>query len=391
MKFVSVVKSIRGYFSHNDFLFLLILFFVWRIYLLAELSFSGSILPLQNHFLGGGMKNYLTAPYMWGLANFDGEHFIAIAKFGYQPLTYFFFPLYPMLISLTTDLVGKTEAGYLFSGLFISNLSFLFAIFGLWKLLLLDNKRYTVLLTTSILLLFPTSFYFVTVYSESLFLLLVVWSFYFARKQNWALASILALLATGTRVIGIVMLPALICEYLLQTRKFKISSLILLFIPMGLVAYMIFLQNKTGDPLTFLHSVEIYGPQRSSTFILLPQVFYRYIFKILPGVGFSYWPVTLITWLEFIIGVSLLIISLISFVKIRLSYAIYLFGGYIIPTLSGSFSSLPRYSIVLFPAFLAVALAIKKLPKPIALLLILSAMFLLTITQTLFLRGYWVS
>ena len=95
-------------------------------------------LPLQQHLLGGGISNYLNNPYFWGWANFDGEHYIFIAQNGYKPLTYFFFPVYPLLIEYIAKLFGDSLNLFALAGQFISNLSFLVALIGLWKLIKLD-------------------------------------------------------------------------------------------------------------------------------------------------------------------------------------------------------------------------------------------------------------
>lgn len=177
-----------------------------------------------------------------------------------------------------------------------------------------------------------------------------------------------------------------------ENKKLNFLALASSFLaPLGLVTYMLYMQNKTGDFLEFLHSVEIYGQQRSSKMIMLPQVFYRYIFRIIPAVGVSYWPTTLTTFLEFITAVWLLFSSAFGFVKLRLSYAVFLLLGFIIPTLSGSFSSLPRYVLVLFPAFLLTSIYLIKLPKILIVLFLVTSAIGLCIAQSMFLRGYWVS
>lgn len=331
-------------------------------------------LPLQPHFLGGGMANYLKAPWLWAWANFDGEHYLAIAQSGYGFAEEAFFPLYPFLIRI----LGETVWG----GLVISNLAFLTALFGLYRLVKLDFKENIAKLALILLLVFPTSFNFGAVYTESLFLALVVWSFYFARKNLWFGASILGMFASATRVLGILLLPVL---------AVKKRSLWLLLIPLGLAAYMIFLYQTTGDPLRFLHALPSFGEQRSATPILLPQVFYRYIFKILPSLNYNYFPVVFTTWLEFVVGGLFLVLSLLSFFRLRLDYSLFLALGYLIPTLSGSFSSLPRYAVVLFPAFILIASWFAKIPRPLKIVIYTILFISLAVTSGLFLRGYWVS
>jgi len=375
--------------------FLISSFLSWRFLLFLFVSVGLFLFPLQTNYLGGGREVYLTNPFIWSFLNFDGEHFLSIARMGYQPLNYFFFPLFPIIVRFLANIFGGRLYDFSISGLLISNLSFLVAMFGLWKLVRLDSKKNIAVNTVLLLLLFPTSFYFGSFYSESLFLALVVWSFYCARKEKWILASILAGLSSATRVVGIVMLPVLFVEYYLKNNKrihinWKLFS-ILLFSCLGFFVYLFYLQKETGDFMVFVNTVSIFGDQRSSRIVALPQVFYRYIFKILPNLNYSFLPGVYTTFLEFIVAILFLFLSLCSLKKQRLSYFIYLFGTYLVPTLSGSFSSLPRYVLISFPGFIILGEFINKLPKLLRIAVFILLLMLLTITSALFYRGYWVS
>lgn len=376
-------------------------FLVWRALLFVFLFLAISILPLQFNFLGGGVSNYLQNPHLWSWANFDGEHYLAIARDGYKPLTYFFFPLYPILTGLIARVFGPGEVGFALSGLLVSHGAFLAALIGLVKLIRVDYGKSVVLPAILLLILFPTSFYFGSFYTESLFLALSVWSFYFARKKNFLWAGILGGFASATRVVGIVLFPAILAEYLIVRQPLKVEPYKVLrnwgfwqifLIPLGLLFYMYFLNERTGDPLHFFNSLSgVYGAQRSTELILLPQVFYRYIVRILPNLDYNYFPVVFTTILELLVAVLFLVISAFSFFKTRLSYAIYLSLAYLVPTLSGSFSSLPRYVLVLFPAFVLSAVYIKKLPRGVQYLLYFLLFICLGVATSLFARGYWVS
>jgi len=359
------------------------LFLVWRILLFVFLIFAIKLLPLQQHFIGGGIERYINNPWLWAWSNFDGENYLSIAQYGFMFVGQAFFPLYPLII--------KLFGSGILSGLLISNLSFLLALIGLFKLTKLDYSEKIARLSILLLLLFPTSFYFGSVYSESLFLMLVVWSYYAARKEKWLLTGILGALASATRVIGVVLLPVLLIELLIKKKKLEIKHWPLLLIPLGIICYMIYLGRFSGDSLTFIHSQVSVGEQRSSGLILLPRVFYRYIFKVIPNLNFSYFPIVFTTFLELGSGLLFLILSVYSFWKLKLSYALFLSIGYLIPTLTGSFSSLPRYVLVLFPGFILMALGIEKLSRP-SRIVVYGILFIgLAIASGLFLRGYWVS
>lgn len=380
----------------SNFTFIFRSYLVWVLALLGIVFLSIKFLPLQINFLGGGVGNYLTNPFLWVWGNFDGEHYLSIAQNGYQPLTYFFFPLYPIAVKIFSGIFGSGLASYMKSGILVSNLAFLASIIGLYKLLKIDFKENIVRNTILFLLVFPTSFYFASVYTESLFLALVVWSIYFMRVKKWHWAGILGGLSAGTRIIGVVLLVVALIEYFEFRFPFKFNKKIgwnilwLLLIPAGLFAYMLFVWDKTGDPLNFFNSVSIFGNQRSNDLVILPQVFYRYIVKVLPNLNYSVFTSFFPSVLELFVGILFLGLTIISFWKVRLSYAVFLALGYLIPTLSGSFSSVPRYVLVLFPAFVVISLGLTR-NKYLTFAFYLLSFILLIISLSFFARGYWIS
>lgn len=379
--------------KRSEIYFVFKVFAIWLIVLFAVIFFAPKFFVLQNNFIGGGIRNYLANPFLWAWSNFDGEHYLAIAQNGYQPLTYFFFPLYPILIKYLSLPFGNSLYVLVKSGILISLLSSFAGLCGLYKLAKMDFNEFVSRYSVILILLFPTSFFFGSVYTESLFFALTVWCFYFARKQNWLIAGILGAFITATRIVGLAVVAAVVVEaveFYRKGKKIPLKVFVLGLSFLGLGIYMLYLWHVTGDPLNFLHTVGIFGAQRSSSFVILPQVFYRYIFKILPGLNYQYFPVVFSTWLEFALSLLFLGLSVFSFVKLRLSYSVYLALGYIIPTLSGSFSSMPRYLLVLFPAFILMSVILSK-NKRFLIAFSVASFILLLISFAFFARGYWIS
>jgi len=274
-------------------------------------------------------------------------------------------------------------------GLVISNTAFLITLIILYELIQLDFSKNIALLTISLLLVFPTSFYFGALYSEALFLLFSVISFYTARKGKWLIATIFGILSSATRVFGILLLPALLIEVYQKREKFSKAFWILL-IPLGLGIYMFYQYLKVGDAFAFYHLQTSVGEQHQSGVILLPQVYFRYI-KMISTVDKSN-PIYQTVWLEFLVGILFFALPIYGyFKKIRLSYLFYAMSGFLLPSIQGSFSSVPRYVTILFPAFLVLALLINSLPKLLRGVLIFISLILLLIEAALFLRGYWIA
>lgn len=372
-----------------------LIFLVWRLILVAIAFFAVYFIPLgaKDRFLGGGLINYAIFPEFFAWANFDGEHYLSIAIFGYKSLEQAFFPIYPILISffpkpnslsLITSLVYGTMAG-----IYISNISLVFSLIFLWELIRIDFSRKVAYLTIILLLIFPTSFYFGAVYNESLFLFLLVASFYSARRGNWFLAGVFGALASATRVFGILLLPALLFEAWQQ--KVSITKMFWIFlVPIGLAAYMWYLYTTVGDPIAFYSFQTLVGEQHQRGIIILPQVYFRYA-KMLLTVGFNN-PIFQTIVLEFLVGLAFFILPIYGyFKKIRSSYLIFAMLAFLMPTIQGSFSSLPRYVLITFPSFLAAALWINKLPRLIQVIFMLLTFLALIAETTLFLRGYWIA
>ncbi len=366
------------------------LFLLWKITLFFILIFSLNFVNLAGrNFLGGGFENYISNPWLFAWANFDGEHYLSIAQIGYRGLEQAFFPVYPILLNVLTKPFDNSSTSVVSIGLLISNFSFLFSLIILYKLIILDFPKKIAYLTIICLLIFPTSFYFGVVYSESLFLLLSLLSFYAARKNKWFWASFFGIIASVTRIFGVLLLPALFLEAWQQKKSFR-KYFWIFAIPLGLFAYMYYQWITVGDPLAFYHLQKIVGPQHESGITPLPQVYFRYI-KMLLTTEISN-PIYQTIILEFFVGVAFFLLPIYGyFKKIRLSYLFFALIGFLLPTIQGSFSSVPRYIIVFFPSFLSLAVFVKSLPLFVRVIVLVLFYVWLMFETAHFFRGYWVA
>lgn len=341
-------------------------FVFWRILLFIVAFFASYFISIRTGYL---FVNY------WG--NFDGVHYLSIAQNGYVNQAVFF-PLFPVLIKILS--LGRWYFG---AAILISNLAFLFSLYYLYKLLCLDYKKEKAWEVVTILLLFPTSFFFGAVYAESLFLLFLVLSFYLARRRKWLLAAISASLLVATRVVGIFIIPALIYEYWVQNKKFNPS---LLLTSAFLFAYSMFNYFRWGDFLYFIHAHgELANGRSTTSVVLFPQTIYRYA-KILFSVPVSYeWFIALLELSVFILVCYLLYLAWKN--KVRVSYLIFSILAFLLPASSGTFSGLPRYVLILFPIFVAVGFLDAKIKRVWKII----SMVLLIVLTMFFVRGYFVA
>jgi Gpi18-like mannosyltransferase len=369
-------------------------FIAWRFILFVFSLPAMLILPLKSGFTT--LTNQFSADNLLRLwSNFDGIKYLNLAQFGYgTPITKDdnnLFPFYPWLIN-------KFEIfdSPLISSLIISHLCLIISLYLIYRLIKTEFSEKIATTSISLLLIFPTAFFLVSSYSESLFLLLAISCFYFARKKNFLLASAFAALASYTRLMGIFLLPFLLIEFWLEHQK-NIKSMIhdyrlisFILAPLGLVNFLKLQELRTGDALLFLRDKPLFSPDRViNKIILLYQVFFRYLRMIIFMDHTD--PLFFTVLLEFIVGIAFFILVIISFRRLRLSYAVYSLLIYLIPTLGGSFISLPRYVVVIFPLFIILAIWFEKQRK-ITKIIYLSLNIIFTlISISLFSRGYFIS
>ncbi len=393
--------------------FIFLLFIFWRVLLFLVAYFSGKYLVFDPSFPYSDtllVKSGLPS-WIWSFANFDGVHYLTIAKSGYSAqFTQVFFPVYPGIISLISRIIQYDN--FIIIGLLLSNLFFVISLIILWKLLSLDYNHNVIIWTFLFLFCFPVSFYFGSMYTESLFFMLTLSTFYLARKRKWWLVGFIGALASATKLVGLFVLPAMIWELyqcnmsnirntkirgsnisqkiisiLLYIKRLFFSPVVFL-IPMGLMLYMFYLQVRFGDWLYFWHAQPIFGAERTSgQLIFLPQVIWRYlkIFLTVSTYTEKFW----IAVTEFsltIIALALLVFAYKS--KVRMSYIIFSVISLTVPTLTGTLSSMPRYILVIFPIYISLSLIKNKHLKYFCLLM---GLVLLIVFTAVFSRGHWVS
>ena len=383
----------------TDFKLVLVLFCVWRVATLLVSFLATIVIPKWGGWFPYPDKVLIPTglpSWIWGFGNFDGVHYLRIAQDGYIAAnSQAFFPLYPLLIrflnifpkSTTLDTSIYTDPSYFFTGFILANILFIFALYFFYKLVRMDFGERIGYLSLILLLVFPTSYYFGSVYTESLFLLLAASSIFYIRKRNFILGGILAGLASGTRILGIMLFPLLIVEIFRVGRAERVKAWIgAALAPLGAIFYMFYLKAVTGDFLYFLTAQPGFGAERSAKpFILLPQVIYRYfkIFLALPITSMKFFN----AGLEFVFALAPLALLIVFWKKMRLSYWIFTLGVLILPTLTGTFSSMPRYALMGFLLFPHIAQKLGKYFIPVSILLGLLGVILIG----LFTRGYWVA
>jgi hypothetical protein len=297
-----------------------------------------------------GWHNVFTA---W--ERFDALWFLRIADSGYRldDGSAAFFPLFPLTIRAVSFLIGGHPFG---ASVLVSNAALLGALVVTYLLTESEFDERRARTTVVLLAFFPTAFFFVMPYSESLFLLLAVTAFWGARRGSWGVAGAAGALAALTRSVGLVLAPALAIEALHRRAEGRGPAWPGLLAAgatgLGTLAYLWWWGFRAGDWLAPITRQENWERVFSWPWATLWEGT-RFAFRYVGNTNGGYW---LIDWL---IVVPMLAASAWAIARYRPSYGTYLLGSLLIPlTLvfeDRPLMSMPRFLLPLFPAFWAIA------------------------------------
>lgn len=197
----------------------------------------------------------------------DAFHYLFIAEHGYvtsppdKAVLIAFYPLYPLLIRGSWYIFRDfTIAAY-----FVSNVSLMAGCFFLYKLVEEQVSRAAAAKSVLFLLVSPFSVFLGLVYTESLFLSLVLAFFYGLQKQWWLFAAIVGFFAALTKNQGLLLVIPYLMEATailvqkkknlegrglgLQSLKTLVPALLILA---GFLVYVLINDMVAGNPFQFL-------------------------------------------------------------------------------------------------------------------------------------------
>jgi hypothetical protein len=317
---------------------------------------------------------------VWG--RWDAVHYIDIAIQGYQGTDMAFFPLFPFLIRV----VGALAGNHLVAGMLISNACFFFGLLYLYKLLEHEYDRAVARRAIFYVSIFPTAVFFSAVYTESLFFMLTVASFYYMRAHLWWVAGIFGFFAALTRVEGVLLVVPFAIEWFVQYRKELHRGLLDLLggalIPLGLAVYMAYLWVLRADPLYFSHVQIHWNRHFAPPWVSIINAFEK-ISHAVAGQTVANQA------LELAFTVLMIAVLVGGFTRLRPSYIAYMALSILVPMCTSSLMSMPRFALVLFPMF---AILARWGERPWVNNVILAfSLPLLGLFTVLFADWYWVA
>jgi hypothetical protein len=304
-----------------------------------------------------------TSPFWDAFTRYDSGWYFDIARNGYRyvaggrgPIAYF--PVYPLLMRYVGRLFGPRPNDVYLGGIVVSWTAFVLAMVALVALARLDLPQRRAERAALLAAIFPFAFFFGAVYTEALFLLFTVVSFYGFRTRRWALGGVCGGLATATRPTGIMMLPALMWiawRSAEPTRRDRaLASFGLVLVACGVGAYSFYIYQLSGNPFEWAATIRRWGYYPGGTptagLVRLVHNLGTHPYAYLAGEPLApYDALNGLTALVFVLAVPFV------WWRFGAGYGGFMAANLWLPLSSGQYEGLGRYCAVLFPFFIWLA------------------------------------
>ncbi|MDT7778287.1 MAG: hypothetical protein QOC99_799 [Acidobacteriota bacterium] len=317
----------------------------------------------------------------------DAPHYLDIARMGYvsegvEARWIVFYPLYPWLVRAATSVLRDELLG----AFFVSALASLAAGLLLYRLARLDEQDAVARASVFFMFVFPTSYFLHIGYTESLFLALALGAFLSARAGRWWVVGLLGCMAALTRVNGLLLIPALafeaLDEYRRTGRRWRWEWLWVVGALVGFGVYLFINWHVFGDPRAFLN--------------MQGEFWYKRLTWPWVGIGEAWKSIwtrepsdaQMVGWQEFFFELLGLALTVWSWLRLRTSYAVWMTCNWLLWTSTKFVLSVPRYTLVMFPAYFLFARSADSRPVLKAIITIWSLLFL-ALFAARFVQGFW--
>lgn len=244
--------------------------------------------------------------YVW--KHYDAHHYRVLAEMGYHGYTneehlfLVFFPLYPWLVHGLAQVIPS----YDLCGHLLSAVCFVGSCYMLARMTTEEFGSRVGKLTLALFSAYPWAFFFAAYYTESLFMLLSLITFYCIRRHRYFLVGVFGALAALTRMQGILLAVVGVVEYVVSDKpQEKLRArmwrglwhdlwrklLCIALAGLGIVAYLWLNYSVEGNPFQFT----IYQDQHwFQHFVPLPRCL-----RVIVDYLLSTWPtrVSITTWI----------------------------------------------------------------------------------------------
>ena len=280
---------------------------------------------------------------------FDANWYTSLAETGYggTPGDDHFPPLFPLLIRIMNPLFGNA----FLAGLLISHLATFYAIKLLYDIFSQLGGNLPAKRATLFLLIYPTSFFLFSAYSESLFLVTALLSFQQMKKRSWAWAGFWIFCAILTRLQGAALIVPMV--YLMWVdRPFlgKPSHWVGPTLPaLGGLFYLFLRSRQVADG-----AIPFLEPDWHARLTMPWETYWYSVQTLISGNA------TFIDALNWAVVTVVIILLVVGWRKIPFEYNLYTVFSLLIILIriveTQPLISMSRYSLTLFPAFFVLSL-----------------------------------
>lgn len=315
----------------------------------------------------------------------DAPHYLYLAQNWYTNVGdernfIVFFPLYPLLLKPLIAL----NLNPVFLGILISTTLFIAGIYLFYKLVSLEYSEKIAERAVIALSIFPTTYFFNSPYTESLFLFVFSAAMLAAARNKWGLAGVFGGLGVITRPFGILILPALFTEWFFKKNGRKWYQLIFITLPSVISAgfYLLINNSVFGTPFAF-KQILLGNWQKHP---VLPNEGIMSSWKIALSSGEPNF-VIMVGWAEaFAISLMWILIPF-TFKFLKKSWAVYYMLSVVLFSSTSFVLSTPRYVLSVPVVFVLIALAEKN--QLFRMVFRFSSIAVLFCLAILFARGQW--
>jgi hypothetical protein len=363
---------------------------LWILALGAWGMVARTYLPIE-HRLRWEIPLELRAPLY---AKFDSGWYLAIIEWGYgkpppdgKPSNHAFFPLYPTTAKVLRDTfaIDGFHAGLLVTYLSLFLAMSLFYREGVRRLGGEDGRAAVVFL-----LLFPTAFFFGAVYAESMFLLFALLAFRDARDGPIGRALLYGFLLGLTRASALAAAPALFLAALERRRpdgSFRVGRAVAVgLVPVATVFAWIFgVGALYGEPGLFFRSME--GWHRGTSSLSGVLAWFHSMKVRFVDMDWSRDPTFV---LDYGAAAVFSLVAVFQLVRKRWSDAAWKAGAIALPMTTGLSGGMPRFLLVVYPVFFALAEGSRGRPRLRIVWWVVSGVLLLAAAAR-FVNWHWVA
>jgi Gpi18-like mannosyltransferase len=347
-------------------------------------KYAGESLAESSHTVGDIFPYLGVSPTrnetlaLW--QRFDTNWYLRIAAYGYQGLagSTAYFPLYPLLIRAFSFVIGP-----MFSAVLISNLALIGALVLLYRLVSNLADEQSTRRAVIYFLVFPTSFFFMAGYTESLFVLFTIGSLFSASRRNWAWAVILGMLSALTRLQGALLFVPLMYMLWGENKYLSIKEIFIRALPLSIIP---------------LATLAFFGYSNFSTFNALQSAWHaRFVFpwdNVWASISLLRSPDgSIIDVMNLSVTLGFIIMMFAVWKKLPLEYSFYSLLMLLTPLFRMNSTqplvSMTRYVLVIFPVFIVFGMWGKN-PWINRVILYISVLLQLYLSAQFFLWG-WVA